>query len=224
MMDPTLKNRLVGVVVLLLLAVVLLPMLLDGDNESGLLADTRLPVVPDVPSAESLLAEPPAIAPDVQAEIDAAHAPAEPESVPPVAVAPGAPPDYDAVVPPPVAESMVTQATVAQKPPVVQPPPVAATPVVAAAAAPQAADPRLASLADAWDVQVAALSTLEAANQLKGKLAAAGYKSRVLAAGKLFRVVVGPELRREDAVALRDKLAADNRFGKPSGLLVRYVP
>jgi len=226
MIDPTLKNRLVGVVVLLLLAVVLLPMLLDGDNQAALLADTRLPVAPEVPSAESLLAEPPAVAPAIEGEIAAAHAPAEPEAVPPVAVAPGTPPDYDAVVPPPVAESTLTQTSVAAKPAVAPPAPAATATAAAASPAPTPApaEPRLASLAEAWDVQVAALSTLEAANQLKAKLTAAGYKARVLAAGKLFRVVVGPELRREDAVALREKLASDGRFGKPAGLLVRYVP
>lgn len=230
MIDPALKNRLVGVVVLLLIAVVLLPILLDGDNQQALLADSRLPVAPDVPAAEGLLAEGPALAPGVEAEIASAHAPAEPETVPPVAVAPGTPPDYDAHVPAPVAESTVTQATVG--PVAATPPTVAARPPVMPAAAPTAtvppttaaADARLASLAEAWDVQVAALSTLDSANALKAKLVAAGYKSRVLAAGKMFRVVVGPELRKDDAAALRDKLAADGRFGKSAGILVRYVP
>lgn len=231
MIDPALKNRLVGVVVLLLIAVVLLPVLLDGDNQQALLADSRLPVAPDVPAAEGLLAEGPALAPGVEAEIAAAHAPAEPETVPPVAVAPGAPPDYDINVPAPVAESTVTQATVGPVAPA--PPAVAARPPVVPEAAPTAvasptavatADARLASLAEAWDVQVAALSTLESANALKAKLVAAGYKSRVLAAGKMFRVVVGPELRKDDAAALRDKLLADGRFGKSAGILVRYVP
>lgn len=220
MIDPALKNRLVGVVVLLLLAVLLLPVLFDGANEQALLADTRMPQPPDVPSAGSLLGEPPSIVPETESAIDAAHAPAEPE-IPPVAVAPGAPPEYAVADTAGVAEVGIAPATVKAVPP---PAPAATGPVPAVPAVPAKPDPRLASLAEAWDVQVAAVSTLESAQQLRGKLAAAGYKSRVLAAGKLFRVVVGPELRREDATALRDKLAVDARFGKPKGMLVRYVP
>jgi cell division septation protein DedD len=59
-------------------------------------------------------------------------------------------------------------------------------------------------------------------------LLAAGYKARVQAnrdGRGLNRVLVGPVLRREDALALRDRLAADRHLkdiGTP--LLVRYVP
>lgn len=222
MIDQTLKNRLVGVVVLLLLAVVLLPALFDGANEQALLADTRMPVPPEVPAAGELLAAPPSIVPETESAIAAAHALAEPE-IPPVAVAPGLPPEDTAAdlaaVEGAVAPSVVGPvASAAAKP--------ASSPVPAAATVPPPAQPdqRLASLAEAWDVQVAAVSTLESAEQLRKKLVAAGYKARVLAAGKLFRVVVGPELRREDATIMRDKLAADARFGKVKGMLVRYVP
>jgi DedD protein len=225
MIDPTLKNRLVGAAVLLALAVILLPMLFNGANEQALLMDTRIPVAPQVPSADSLLADPPSTVTATEAEIARAHELADAQSqVPPVALAPGLPPDM------PVPDISAAEAAVA--PSAVRPLPTPTPTPAVAPAAPVAAvpppapvaDTRLASLAEAWDVQVAAVSTLDSANQLRGKLVAAGYKARVLAAGKLFRVVVGPELRRDDAVALRDKLAADTRFSKTRGMLVRYVP
>lgn len=225
MIDSTLKNRLVGVAVLLVLAAVLLPVLFDGANEKALLADTRMPAPPEVPAAETLLAEPPSLVQQTEAEIAAEHALAEPEvQIPPVAVAPGAPPAVPAVTS--AAPSTVTPAVPAPVPaaanksaPVAAP--VAVTP---APSAPAQVDPRLAKLADAWDVQLAAVSTPESAEQLRTKLVTAGYKARVIASGKLFRVVAGPELRREDALAMRDKLAGDARFSKLKAMLVRYVP
>ena len=73
-------------------------------------------------------------------------------------------------------------------------------------------------------MQVAALSTAEAAEKLRVKLAQAGYKAQIAPLGRLFRVTVGPELRKEDALAIRDRIATDARFGKPEGRVARYVP
>ncbi len=192
-MDQTLKTRLVGAMVLLGLAVIILPLLLDGANEQALLAETRMPPAPAVPTAEALLAEPAAQLPEVEAGIIRDHAPAKPESavpgvMPPVAVAPTAVPMH----------------TIPMSAP--------------------AADIRLQALAEGWDVQVAAVLAITNAERLRAKLLAAGYPARVLKVGKLYRVLVGPELRREDVERLRDRLAADVRVGKIKGMLVRYVP
>lgn len=201
-MDQALKNRLVGVGVLMAVAVVVLPLLFDGANQQALLADTRMPPPPDVPEPGALLAEPPAQLPEAEEEITRDHVPAEPEPpapvVAPVAVAPSA-----TSAPEPGAPSV--------------------TPVVAPPAAP-AADTRLAAMAEAWDVQVAALSAADGAERLRGKLQQSGYKARIVQRDGRYKVVVGPVLRREDAEALRGKLAADARVGKPAGMLVRYVP
>lgn len=209
------KKRLVGIAVLLLLAVIVLPLVLDGANEDALLADTRLPPPPAVPEAAALLEAPPAELAAAEGGIARDHVPAEPEPVvapvvPPVAVAPAAaaPAAVPAVAAPaarPAAPSVPAAAT-------------AAEPV------PAPADPRLAALAEAWDVQVAAVSSPDGAERLRGQLAKAGYKARIVRAGGLHKVVVGPELRRAAAEKLRDRLAADARVGKPKGMLVRYVP
>lgn len=203
------KKRLVGIAVLVLLAVIVLPLVLDGANEDALLADTRLPPPPAVPEAAALLEAPPAELAAAEGGIARDHVPAEPEPVvapvvPPVAVAPAA-----------TAPALPAPATAAATP-------AAAAPVEAAPA--PAADPRLAALAEAWDVQVAAVSSPDGAERLRGQLAKAGYKARIVRAGGLHKVVVGPELRRAAAEKLRDRLAADARVSKPKGMLVRYVP
>lgn len=199
-MDQTLKKRLTGIAVLLLLAMLLLPLIFDGANQKGLLEDTRLPPPPEVPAAEVLLASPPAELAEVEGAIAREHQPAEPEApavIPPVAVA-----AVPAAVPAPV-------------------------PAAAPASTPTAGvttDPRLASLAEAWDVQVAALGSAEGTAALVKKLQSAGYKVRVTKAGNLHKVLVGPELRRAAAEKLQAALAADARVGKLQGRLVRYVP
>lgn len=198
-MDQALKNRLVGVGVLMAVAVVVLPLLFDGANQQALLADTRMPPAPEVPEPAALLAEPPAQLPEAEQQITRDHMPAEPEPavVAPVAIAPS--------VPSPVAP--------------------AASPAAVPPASPApATDPRLAALAEAWSVQVAAVAAVDGAERLRAKLQQAGYKARIVQVDGLHKVVVGPVLRREDAEALRDRLAADARVGKPDGRLVRYVP
>lgn len=202
-MNQALKNRIVGVVVLMALAVIVLPLIFDGANEQTLLADTRMPPAPQVPDATTLLAERPAQLPEAEGEIAREHQAALPEVavIPPVAVAPEA-----------------TTSASSDTPPAA--PAAASTPAVATVTA----DPRLAGLAQAWDVQVTAVAAPEGAERLRAKLVKAGYKARVHKVDGLFKVLVGPELRREDAQSLQRRLGADIRVGKPQTVLVRYVP
>lgn len=200
-MDQTLKNRLVGAAVLLAIAVVVLPLLFDGANQQALMSDLRMPPPPETPNAAALLDGGHSTLAEAKDEVLREHALIEPEAepelepIPPVAVAPSP------------AE------------------PVPASPAPAATSQPaKPADERLSQLAEAWDVQVAAGSSAEGAERLRNRLVAAGYKVRVRRDAGIHRVVVGPVLRREDAVALRTALAADARVGKPAGLLVRYIP
>lgn len=204
-MDQTLKKRLVGIAVLLLLAAIVLPLVLDGANKDALMADTRLPPPPVVADADGLLAAPPGEWATAEGEIAREHLPAEPEPIPPVAVAPTAADAAPAEITPPAA-------AVTAPAPVPAPAPAAVV------------EPRLAALAEAWDVQVAAVSAPEGAERLRAKLVAAGYKARVVRVKGMHKVVVGPELRRDAAEKLLDRLAADARVGKPKGMLVRYVP
>lgn len=210
-MDQTLKNRLVGAGVLLALAVILLPLLLDGANREALMGEMRMPPPPEVPQAQQLLQGEPSGLPAMREEVAQAHAPAEPEVAPTVE-------SPSAAEAQPSTESQPSTET--------QPPNDAPESGASAAPAspPAVADKRLGNLAEAWDVQVAAGSSPEGAARLLSRLEAAGYKARVRHEGGIHRVVVGPLLRREDAQALRTALAADARVGKPQGVLVRYIP
>ena len=89
-MNQALKNRIVGVVVLMALAVIVLPLLFDGANQQALLADTRMPPSPQLPDVAATLAEQPAQLPEAEGDIAREHVAAEPEVpvIPPVAVAP----------------------------------------------------------------------------------------------------------------------------------------
>lgn len=202
-MDASFKNRLVGTIVILALAALVLPWLFDGANHEALLAESRLPPPPDVPAVETLLAVPPPETAAVTAEIDALHAAATPE--------------VPAIVIPPV---VVTEPATPDR----------GEPAAVGAAVPPSAEEvaRLAALAEAWDVQVAAFSSPEGAHRLREALLAAGYKARVrdgAGGGRLQRVLVGPVLRRADAEALKEKLANDKQLGLGrDALLVRYVP
>lgn len=200
-MDQTLKNRLVGAAVLLALAVVVLPLLFDGANQQALMSDLRMPPPPATPDAAALLDGGHSRLAEAKDEVLREHAPVEPEPEP----------EPEPIAPVAVAPSPAE--------------PVPASPAPAATLQPaKPADERLSQLAEAWDVQVAAGSSAEGAERLRNTLVAAGYKARVRRDAGIHRVVVGPVLRREDAVALRTALAADARVGKPAGLLVRYIP
>ncbi|MDI1303190.1 MAG: SPOR domain-containing protein [bacterium] len=91
-----------------------------------------------------------------------------------------------------------------------------AAPVAAAAAKP-------AALPDAWVVQVASLASKEKSDALVQSLRKKGYRAVAHQQGKVWKVVVGPELRREVADTIRSRLAADPEL-KLSGWVQPYNP
>lgn len=80
-----------------------------------------------------------------------------------------------------------------------------------------------AALPDAWQVQVASLGTEDKARQLVAKLRKHGYHANVHASGPYWKVTVGPELGKDMAEALRNKLASDSSF-KLAGWVQAYRP
>lgn len=80
-------------------------------------------------------------------------------------------------------------------------------------------------LTKAWTVQLAAFSSEQNANRLHARLLEAGYKAYVEKGisnqGQLFRVFVGPEIREERAKLQRDAL---QKSFKLKGIVVRYAP
>jgi DedD protein len=188
------KQRLVGAVVLVSLAVIFIPMLLDGGDESG------MPVFgSNIPEK-----------PDYQFEpLDIPLEPVEPISE----------------EKPVIVEKPEPQKAVEEKPPSAvkpEPQPVAAE-AKKPAAKPAASKPQAKQETAVWVVQVGSFSSSENALKLRDKLRAKGFTAfveKLKTEGKLvYRVRIGPELKREDAEATLDKL---QRAMKMKGIVMGH--
>ena len=230
MLDIGAKKRLIGAVVLVILAAVFLPMLVE--DEQGL---------KPVPDAEFASPPPPPVDRGRQAEVfpnldEAAPramgtgtAPGLSEPKPAAAGGGLSADELEAAAPvaptPPVPEAKPTLPVPAVKPAPPDPPKAAAKPEGSKAAAtkpdPVAPTQPKAKPGDSapnpvpkgrgsWVVQVAALSTPEAAQQLEKKLRAKGYSAFVQKLEgtnrTLWRVRVGPEVDRDRAKAAADEI------------------
>lgn len=207
-MNIQLKQRLVGAVVLVSLAVIIIPMLLPGEGSY-----TRQQPVSTIP-----------------AEPDYRFAPLpEPPPAPPVAQAPPVPVE---ALPAPEAEKAPSPVTPAEAPadkavaakpatkPVIKPD----LPVDAATPKHSAVTKEGDGQATAWVVQVGSFSSARNAHALRDKLRKLGHASFVEAVkdkqGKtVYRVRVGPEVRRDLAEKLQQRLARD---AKLKGIVLRY--
>jgi len=212
-MNEHLKQRLVGAVVLVVLAVIFVPMLLTGGTRTSPSPATRNVDI-RLPGKEFSSR----IVPLERAE-------------PPVPVkAPASATSLPAVAPPKTGEKPKTasaQSRVAKKPkPSVQKTPVKTATAKKAAPAKPAKDQRVGLTA--WAVQLGSFSKSENAAALRDRLQASGYTAFVAPSygksGKMTRVYVGPELARDEAEAtlkkLRDEKALRGMQLRP--LVVRY--
>lgn len=198
LLDKGLKQRMVGALVLLALAVIFLPMLLSREDESQRVQvdAPAMPVAPEVAEVElqPVAVPQPQILPDepVGAEATQSLEPAEPAVVeqPAVPITPAEP----AAVPEPVLT-----------PP--QP------------AAPSKLDAN--SLPISWSVQLASLSSGDGAQKLQKTLRSQGYNAYIRTFDGMNRVFVGPLIERAEADRLRDQL---NRQHKLNGFVVRFQP
>ncbi|MEW6353320.1 MAG: SPOR domain-containing protein [Pseudomonadota bacterium] len=231
MNDSQLKQRLIGAAVLIVLAVIFLPMLLDGDVGSAL-APTNIPPKPEtefVSKVTPLDEVPPAAAdepPQAQAEFPPAESLAAAPAMPPAASAPVAQVANETVATPP-AENSEPQAPpkpAAEKTPDSVPPAAstAKTDAPPKPAAPRADTKRMD--VDAWVVQLGSFSSEQNASKLRDQLRDKGYSAFVetvagSGGGKVFRVRVGPELERARAEAVRDKLEKELKI---KGIVGRY--
>lgn len=190
MEDNRLKQRIVGAIVLVSLAVIFIPMILTGSKDTGNSpAETNIPEKPErdfvsriipldrqAPQPAPLLAEPPAAVPT-----------------------PSKTPAPEAAAPSP--------GTAASEPPAVTPAP--AEPAVNTV--PQAAPaPVVAKTVSAWVVQVGVFSSKDNAYALRDKLRKQGFDAFVDPQHEgdttAYRVRVGPEVKRESAEATQATL------------------
>ena len=197
MLDKGLKQRMVGALVLLALAVIFLPMLLSREDESQ-----RVQVdAPEMPAALQ--------APEVELQ---------PVAVPEPQLLPDEPIGADAEQSMESGEPVVAEqpaAPVTPVTPAAEPEPVVAAP----SPAPSKLDAN--SLPISWSVQLASLSSSDGAQKLQKTLRSQGYNAYIRSVDGMNRVFVGPLIERAEADRLRDQL---NRQHKLNGFVVRFQP
>lgn len=206
LLDKVYKQRMVGALVLVALAVIFLPMLFTREDEQRQI-QVDAPTAPQVPVMPQVQVEPVAV-PEPQ---PIAEEPAPPEEVAQeqVAPAPAAP------APAPVVSKPVAPV----KPPAV-------TPAQTVAQAPAKLDTTQKrvdanGLPVSWSVQLVSLSNRASADNLQKTLRNQGYNAYVRSSGGMNRVFVGPLLERAEADRLRDMLGKQQNL---KGFVVRFQP
>ncbi|MAR93172.1 MAG: SPOR domain-containing protein [Pseudomonadota bacterium] len=215
-MDQNLKQRLVGAIVLISLAVIFLPLVFDGQQQRIHTEDYEFPEEPVITieddDFERLLQEGEAVAEAVDAveqaksEVEAATV----EAADSTADASAANPDPATSSPDNRSGPDTTSETVEQY--VREELEQADTDADAASAV---------ALADAWMLQVGAFSSRANAEGLRDRLIAAGYKAYSKPVGELHKVYVGPEIRRYRLQ--QQKIALEQEF-KVNALILKYIP
>lgn len=221
-LDKGMKQRMVGALVLVALAVIFLPMLFTREDEMRQVQvdAPQAPAMPSLPQVQVETIQVPEQQPvtDMSEQppvvVDESTAPASAPSQP-IAPAPSAAPQAQAPAVKPVAPAPA--AKVETRP--------AATPAPAPAAS--AAKPVAPSKIDAnglpvsWSIQLASLSNRTGADNLQKTLRSQGYNAYIRSADGMNRVYVGPLIERAEAERLRDVI---NRQHKLKGFVVRFQP
>ncbi|MEZ5510864.1 MAG: SPOR domain-containing protein [Gammaproteobacteria bacterium] len=214
-MEQNLKQRLVGAVVLISLAVIFLPLVFDGQQQRIDTAPYAIPekpvisiVAPDVKPLEQAVAEHVQAVSAVQADKAAQESQGDQFDHQPVSVAPSEESPAVASASP----DKATEAYLVQEKKVDQE--LQGKPVE------QTVD-----LAEAWMIQVGAFSSRDNAMGLQDKLKAGGYPAFVRtskgASSTLYKVYVGPEIRRAHLESQKAELEA--KF-KLKALILKYIP
>ena len=213
MLDNVYKQRMVGALVLVALAVIFLPMLFSREDEQRHVT-VDAPVAPQTPVMPQVQVEP-VVVPEQQV-LPEEPVPGDNQVVQPSApstpIAPSAPVAH--VAPPPV---------VATKPAPVPAAPKPTQPIAPAATKPDTSQSRIDAngLSVSWSVQLASLSSREGAENLQKTLRSQGYNAYIRSADGKNRVFVGPLIERAEADRLRDLLGRQQNL---KGFVVRFQP
>ena len=212
LLDSAYKQRMVGALVLVALAVIFLPMLFSRQDEQRQVtveapAAPQAPVIPQVQVEPVVVPEPQALPEEEPVPTDAEIAQQQ---------APTAPiqPSVPVVKPVPV---------VAAKPAAPAPAPKPVAPQPAAPGKPDVGQSRIDpnGLPISWSVQLASLSNRESAEALQKTLRSQGYNAYIRTADGKNRVFVGPLIERAEADRLRDLLGRQQNL---KGFVVRFQP
>ncbi|EJZ59106.1 SPOR domain-containing protein [Pseudomonas fluorescens] len=210
LLDKAYKQRMVGALVLVALAVIFLPMLFSRQDEQRQVT-VDAPAAPQAPAVPQVQLEPVAV-PEPQA-LPQEPVPSDDEvaeqSAPSMPIAP-------APAPAPVAKPVAPA-------PVAKPAPAPAQPIAAAPAKPDTTQSRVDAngLSVSWSVQLASLSSRASAESLQKTLRSQGYNAYIRSADGKNRVFVGPLIERAEADRLRDLLGRQQNL---KGFVVRFQP
>ncbi|HEF4758218.1 TPA: SPOR domain-containing protein [Pseudomonas putida] len=221
LLDKAYKQRMVGALVLVALAVIFLPMLFSRQDEQRQVT-VEAPAAPQAPAMPQVQVEP-VVVPEPQAlpqepvpsdEDVAQEVPAAP-AVPAVPAVPAPAPAAKPVTPPPAPAPVPALAA--------KPATAPAQPITAAPGKPDTTQSRVDAngLSVSWSVQLASLSSRESAEKLQKTLRSQGYNAYIRSADGKNRVYVGPLIERAEADRLRDLL---NRQQNLKGFVVRFQP
>ncbi|WP_434703146.1 SPOR domain-containing protein [Pseudomonas sp. Z1-12] len=216
LLDKAYKQRMVGALVLVALAVIFLPMLFSRQDEQRQVT-VDAPAAPQAPSVPPVQIEP-VVVPEPQAlpqePVPSDEELAEQPVVPSTPIAPATPapaaPSKPAVAPVPVPAT-----------PAVKPAP--SQPITAAPTKPDTTQSRVDAngLSVSWSVQLASLTSRESAENLQKTLRSQGYNAYIRSADGKNRVFVGPLIERAEADRLRDLLSRQQNL---KGFVVRFQP
>ncbi|MBT2373170.1 SPOR domain-containing protein [Pseudomonas fluorescens] len=214
LLDSAYKQRMVGALVLVALAVIFLPMLFSRQDEQRQVA-VEAPAAPQAPVVPQVQVEP-VVVPEPQA-LPQEPVPTDEElaeqQVPSMPVQPSVP----VVKPAPAAPA------VAAKPAAPAPAPKPVAPQPAAPGKPDVGQSRIDpnGLPISWSVQLASLANRESAESLQKTLRSQGYNAYIRSADGKNRVFVGPLIERAEADRLRDLLGRQQNL---KGFVVRFQP
>lgn len=203
LLDKAYKQRMVGALVLVALAVIFLPMLFSRQDEQRQIqvdapSAPEMPVMPQVQLAPVAVPEPQVI----------------PEEPTPVEQ-----PVVEQQAPAPVAPVVAKPVVAAPKPPAVTPAQTVAQAPAKLDTTQKRVDPN--GLPISWSVQLVSLSNRASADNLQKTLRNQGYNAYVRSSGGMNRVFVGPLLERAEADRLRDLLGKQQNL---KGFVVRFQP
>ena len=218
LLDKAYKQRMVGALVLVALAVIFLPMLFSRQDEQRQVT-VEAPAAPQAPSVPQVQVEP-VVVPEPQA-LPQEPVPSDDEiaqqEAPSTAIAPTVPvapaPAAKPVAPPPApAPAPVNKPTVAP-----------GQPITAAPGKQDTTQSRVDAngLSVSWSVQLASLSSRASAESLQKSLRSQGYNAYIRTADGKNRVFVGPLIERAEADRLRDLLSRQQNL---KGFVVRFQP
>ncbi|WP_236180505.1 MULTISPECIES: SPOR domain-containing protein [Pseudomonas] len=215
LLDKAYKQRMVGALVLVALAVIFLPMLFSRQDEQRQVT-VEAPAAPQAPAVAQIQMETVAVPePQVlpQEPVPSDDEVAE-QAAPAAPIASAAPAPTPAPVAKPVAPAPA---------PVVKPATAPAQPIAALSTKPDTAQSRVDAngLSVSWSVQLASLSSRASAESLQKTLRSQGYNAYIRSADGKNRVFVGPLIERAEADRLRDLLSRQQNL---KGFVVRFQP